>query len=337
MPQTLTIRRPDDLHLHFRDGATMRRVVPWTARQFARAIVMPNLAPPVTTTALATAYRERILAAVPADMTFRPLMTAYLTDDSNPDDLAAGFAEGVLTAAKLYPAGATTNSSSGVTDIRKIEPVLERMAAIGMPLCIHGEVTDPEVDVFDREAVFIDRIMAPLAKRLPELKIVFEHITTREAVQFVEGAGANLAATITPQHLHINRNAMLVGGIRPHFYCLPVAKRSVPPPLPAMPSFSSAPTAPRITGMQRNRVAAARAFSTRPSPSKAIWRSSRPEGRWTASKPSPASSGRVFTAFPSTQAQSRLSAQRSRFPPWSMGAKTPSSPSTRARGSTGGS
>jgi dihydroorotase len=225
MPQTLTIRRPDDLHLHFRDGATMRRVVPWTARQFARAIVMPNLAPPVTTTASAAAYRERILAAVPAEMSFTPLMTAYLTDDSNPDDLAAGFADGVLTAAKLYPAGATTNSSSGVTDIRKIEPVLERMAAIGMPLCIHGEVTDSEVDVFDREAVFIDRIMAPLARRLPELKIVFEHITTREAVQFVEGAGANLAATITPQHLHINRNAMLVGGIRPHLYCLPVAKR----------------------------------------------------------------------------------------------------------------
>jgi dihydroorotase len=225
MPQTLTIRRPDDLHLHFRDGATMRRVVPWTARQFARAIVMPNLAPPVTTTASAAAYRERILAAIPAGMSFTPLMTAYLTDDSNPDDLAAGFAEGVLTAAKLYPAGATTNSSSGVTDIRKIEPVLERMAAIGMPLCIHGEVTDSEVDVFDREAVFIDRIMAPLARRLPELKIVFEHITTREAVQFVEGAGANLAATITPQHLHINRNAMLVGGIRPHLYCLPVAKR----------------------------------------------------------------------------------------------------------------
>ena len=225
MPETLTIRRPDDWHLHFRDGATMHAVVPWTARHFARAIVMPNLAPPVTTSALAAAYRERILASVPDGIAFHPLMTAYLTDDTDAEDLAGGFADGVLTAAKLYPAGATTNSASGVTDIAKIERVLERMAEIGMPLCVHGEVTDPEIDVFDREAVFIERIFAPLVARLPELKVIFEHVTTSEAVQFVESAGPNIAATVTPQHLHINRNAMLVGGIRPHMYCLPVAKR----------------------------------------------------------------------------------------------------------------
>lgn len=225
MYQTLTIRRPDDLHLHFRDGATMRAVVPWTARQFARAIVMPNLASPVTTSALAAAYRQRIIDAVPDGVAFAPLMTAYLTDESDPGDLAVGFGDGVLTAAKLYPAGATTNSASGVTDVAKISGVLERMADIGMPLCVHGEVTDAEVDVFDREAVFIDRVMAPLVARLPELKVIFEHATTSQAVQFVESAGANIAATVTPQHLHINRNAMLVGGIRPHMYCLPVAKR----------------------------------------------------------------------------------------------------------------
>ena len=225
MTATLTIRRPDDLHLHFRDGATMRAVVPWTARQFARAIVMPNLARPVTTTALATAYRQRILSAVPDGLPFTPLMTVYLTDDTDARDLAAGFADGVLAAAKLYPAGATTNSAGGVTDVTKIESVLERMAAIGMPLCVHGEVTDPAIDIFDREAVFIERILAPLVMRLPELKIIFEHATTSQAVQFVESAGARVAATITPQHLHINRNAMLVGGMRPHLYCLPVAKR----------------------------------------------------------------------------------------------------------------
>ena len=224
-PQTLTIRRPDDLHLHFRDRDTMRAVVPWTARQFARAIVMPNLAPPVTNSTLAAAYRERILAAVPEGIAFTPLMTAYLADETNADDLAGGFADGVFTAAKLYPAGATTNSASGVTDIARLVPVLERMAGIGMPLCIHGEVTDAGVDVFDREAVFIERVLAPLVKRLPELRVIFEHATTSEAVQFVESAADNVAATITPQHLHINRNAMLAGGIRPHMYCLPVAKR----------------------------------------------------------------------------------------------------------------
>ncbi len=223
--ESLTLRRPDDWHLHFRDGATMRAVVPHTARQFARAIVMPNLAPPVTTSALASAYRDRILDAVPEGMDFTPLMTAYLTDQTDAVDLAAGFADGVLTAAKLYPAGATTNSSQGVTDIANIERVLERMAEVGMPLCVHGEVTHADIDIFDREAVFIDRILAPLVERIPDLKVIFEHITTKQAVEFVNAAGPNVGATVTPQHLHINRNAILVGGIRPHMFCLPVAKR----------------------------------------------------------------------------------------------------------------
>ena len=222
---SLTIRRPDDWHVHLRDGDMLRAVAPYTARQFARAIVMPNLVPPVTTTALAAAYRERIMSALPADAGFTPLMTCYLTDDTDPDDLARGAEQGVFTAAKLYPAGATTNSANGVTSIRNITAVLERMQAIGLPLCVHGEVTDPEVDIFDREAVFIERILAPLLRDLPELRVVFEHATTSEAVDFVSAAPENVAATITPQHLHINRNAMLVGGIRPHAYCLPVAKR----------------------------------------------------------------------------------------------------------------
>ncbi|HYD24466.1 MAG TPA: dihydroorotase [Croceibacterium sp.] len=225
MSETLTIRRPDDWHVHLRDGEMLRAVVGHTARQFARAIVMPNLTPPVTRAADAAGYRARIVAALPEGADFTPLMTCYLTDATDPDDLAAGFADGVFTAAKLYPAGATTNSASGVTDIGNIRRVLERMQAIGMVLCVHGEVTDPEVDVFDREAVFIDRVLAPLVRDLPGLKVVFEHATTADAVRFVESAGRNVAATITPQHLHLNRNAMLVGGIRPHAYCLPVAKR----------------------------------------------------------------------------------------------------------------
>ncbi len=225
MSETLTIRRPDDWHVHLRDGDMLRHVVGHTARQFARAIVMPNLTPPVARAADAAAYRQRILAALPADADFTPLMTCYLTDATDADDLAAGHADGIFTAAKLYPAGATTNSANGVTDIGNIRDVLERMAEVGMPLCVHGEVTDPEIDVFDREAVFIERVLAPLLRDLPELKVVFEHATTEEAVAFVESARPNVAATITPQHLHINRNAMLVGGIRPHAYCLPVAKR----------------------------------------------------------------------------------------------------------------
>ena len=223
----LSIRRPDDWHLHFRDGAAMRSVVPFTAKQFARAIVMPNLSPPVTTVEAGAAYRDRILAAVPEGVTFTPLMTAYLTDVSDGNELARGHAEGVFTAAKLYPAHATTGSAHGVTNIPNIMPALEHMARIGMPLLIHGEVTDSHVDIFDREAVFIERTLSALVRDLPELKIVFEHITTADAVAFVNASGPNVAATITPQHLHINRNAMFTGGIRPHAYCLPVAKREV--------------------------------------------------------------------------------------------------------------
>ncbi len=224
-PNRLTIRRPDDWHVHLRDGAILAGVAAWTVRQFARAIVMPNLSPPVTTAAAAAAYRDRIIAALPAGSDFTPLMTCYLTDGIDPDEIARGHADGVFTAAKLYPAHATTGSAHGVTAIANIRPALERMAQIGMPLLIHGEVTDHDVDIFDREAVFIQRTLEPLVRDLPELKIVFEHITTAEAAQFVSAAGDNVAATITPQHLHINRNAMLVGGIRPHAYCLPVAKR----------------------------------------------------------------------------------------------------------------
>ena len=227
MTETLTIRRPDDWHLHFRDGAMMEAVVPFTARQFARAIVMPNLSPPVTTPEAASAYRDRIRAAVPAGVGFTPLMTAYLTDDSDPDAIEQGFRDGIWVAAKLYPAGATTNSASGVTDIRKIDRVVERMETIGMPLLAHGEVTDDEVDIFDREAVFIDRIAIPLLERHPALRFVFEHITTKDAVEFVAGGDDRIAATITPQHLQINRNAIFKGGLNPHAYCLPVAKREM--------------------------------------------------------------------------------------------------------------
>ena len=225
MTDSLTIRRPDDWHVHLRDGAMLEAVVGHTARQFARAIVMPNLSPPVTDVALATAYRERIVAALPEGADFTPLMTCYLTDNTDPDEVRRGFKAGVFTAAKLYPAGATTNSDSGVTDVANIRSVLEVMAEIGMVLCVHGEVTHADVDIFDREAVFIERVLAPLLADLAQLKVVFEHLTSEEGVQFVQGAGENVAATITPQHLHINRNAMLVGGMRPHAYCLPVAKR----------------------------------------------------------------------------------------------------------------
>jgi dihydroorotase len=232
MTDTITIRRPDDWHVHLRDGAMMAAVLPHTARRFARAIVMPNLAPPVTTIASALAYRERIIAALPPPLAgegrgggFTPLMTAYLTDSSGPDEIARGHREGVFTAVKLYPAHATTNSAHGVVDLWRVMPVLERMAEIGMPLLVHGEATDPAVDVFDREAVFIEKTLDPLRGRLPELRIVLEHITTEEAVDYVEAGGPNLAATITAHHLLINRNALFQGGIRPHFYCLPIAKR----------------------------------------------------------------------------------------------------------------
>ena len=224
-PQQLVIRAPDDWHVHLRDGQMLSAVVNDTARQFRRAIVMPNLTPPVTTVAAAEAYRTRILAAVDPGLAFEPLMVCYLTDHADPDEIARGFEAGVFTACKLYPAHATTNAEHGVTDIRNIYPALERMQRIGMPLLLHGEVTDPSVDVFDREAVFIERIFSRIIVDFPALKTVFEHITTADAVAFVESGGPNLAATITPHHLRINRNAMFAGGIRPHFYCLPVAKR----------------------------------------------------------------------------------------------------------------
>lgn len=224
MTDTITLRRPDDWHVHLRDGDVLDHVAKYTAAQFARAIVMPNLTPPVTSVEAAIAYRERILSAT-TGYDFTPLMTCYLTDTADPAELVRGHGEGVFTAAKLYPAHATTNSAHGVTDIVALAPVLEAMQRAGMPLLIHGEVTDANVDVFDREAVFIDRTLARLVRDFPELKIVFEHITTSEAADFVTAASTNVAATITPQHLHINRNAMLVGGIRPHAYCLPVAKR----------------------------------------------------------------------------------------------------------------
>jgi dihydroorotase len=224
-PEKIMIRRPDDWHVHFRDGAMLRAVLPLTALQFARAIVMPNLVPPVTDIAAARAYRERIVAAVPPGTDFTPLMTCYLTDATDPAEVACGHAEGVFAAVKLYPAHATTHSAHGITDMDKVMPVLQRMAMIGMPLLIHGEVTDPEIDIFDREAVFIERVLDPLRRRLPELRIVLEHVTTEEAVAYVESGGPNLAATITAHHLIINRNAIFQGGIRPHLYCLPIAKR----------------------------------------------------------------------------------------------------------------
>ncbi len=224
MTEQITLTRPDDWHLHVRDGAALRSVVPHTARQFGRAIIMPNLKPPVTTAAQAVAYRERILAAVPSSTSFEPLMTLYLTDTLPPDEIVRAKAAGVV-ALKLYPAGATTNSDAGVTDLRKTYATLEAMQREGLPLLVHGEVTDSEIDLFDREKVFIDTKLAPLRRDFPELKIVFEHITTREAAQYVAEAGVHTAATITAHHLLYNRNAIFTGGIRPHYYCLPVLKR----------------------------------------------------------------------------------------------------------------
>ena len=224
-PTRLTIRRPDDWHVHLRDGAMLEAVAGHTARQFARAIVMPNLSPPVADAAAAEAYRGRIRAALPDGSTFTPLMTCYLTDRADPEELTRGFEGGIWAAGKLYPANATTNSAQGVTNVRHLAPALEAMQQLGMPLLVHGEVTDPDVDVFDREAVFIERVLTGLVRDFPALKIVFEHITTAEAVAFVEASGPNVGATVTPQHLIINRNALFDGGLRPHAYCLPVAKR----------------------------------------------------------------------------------------------------------------
>lgn len=225
MTQSLTLRRPDDWHLHLRDGAMLQAVLPETTRHFARALVMPNLVPPVVTLAQARAYRDRIRAAQPREARFEPLMTLYLTETTDPADVARAAASGLVAAVKLYPAGATTNSQSGVTDITRAWPVLERMAEIGLPLCVHGEVTDPQVDIFDREAVFIDTVLDPLRRRFPTLRVVMEHITTEEGVAYAREGGPDLAATITTHHLILNRNHILAGGIRPHYYCLPVAKR----------------------------------------------------------------------------------------------------------------
>lgn len=224
-PSSITIARPDDWHLHLRDGATMASVLPHSARQFARAIIMPNLKPPVTTTAQAAAYRERILAALPAGLDFQPLMTLYLTDNTPPDEIRRAKESGIVHAVKLYPAGATTNSDAGVTALSKCYKTLEVMQEVGMPFLVHGEVTDPAVDIFDREAVFIDKVMQPLRRDMPALKIVFEHITTKDAAQYVSEAEGPVAATITAHHLLYNRNEIFKGGIRPHYYCLPVLKR----------------------------------------------------------------------------------------------------------------
>ncbi len=222
---SITITRPDDWHLHLRDGAALAAVLPDTARRFARAIVMPNLKPPVTTVALAAAYRERIVAAVPTGLRFEPLMTLYLTDNMAPSEIDAARASGFVHAVKLYPAGATTNSDAGVTDLKKCAATLARMETLGLPLLVHGEVTDPAVDVFDREAVFIDRVLVPLLRDFPGLKLVLEHITTSNGIAFVNAGGANVAGTLTAHHLLLNRNAIFAGGIRPHHYCLPVLKR----------------------------------------------------------------------------------------------------------------
>jgi dihydroorotase len=227
MTEQRILRRPDDMHLHLRDGAMLAAVLPETARHFARAIIMPNLVPPVVTAAQAAAYRDRILAALPGGMAFEPLMTLYLTEDTDPNDVAAAQASGLVKAVKLSPAGATTTAQSGVRDFARIRPVLARMAEIGLPLCVHGEVTDPDVDIFDREAVFIDCVLDPIRRATPGLRVVMEHITTAEGVAYARAGNADLAATITTHHLVINRNHILAGGIRPHYYCLPVAKREL--------------------------------------------------------------------------------------------------------------
>ena len=273
--QVLKIRRPDDWHLHLRDGDMLKTVVPYTSEIYGRAIVMPNLAPPVTTVEAAVAYRQRILDAVPAGHDFTPLMTCYLTDSLDPNELERGFNEGVFTAAKLYPANATTNSSHGVTSVDAIMPVLERMEKIGMPLLVHGEVTHADIDIFDREARFIESVMEPLRQRLTALKVVFEHITTKDAADYVRDGNERLAATITPQHLMFNRNHMLVGGVRPHLYCLPILKRRhcVNWSPAVLIEYSSVRILRHMHVIAKRAVAAARAAST-------------PQPRWAVTLPS---------------------------------------------------
>ncbi len=225
MASELTIRKPDDWHVHFRDGAVMRAVLSGTTEHFARALVMPNLVPPVVTMNDAVAYRERIVASLPDGSDFTPMMTLYLTEATDADDVERAYKSGAITAVKLYPAGATTNSDSGVTDVARVAPVLERMAEIGLPLCVHGEVTDPSIDIFDREAIFIETVLDPMRQRTPGLRVIMEHVTTEDGVRYVQSHSENLAATITTHHLMINRNHLFQGGIRPHFFCLPIAKR----------------------------------------------------------------------------------------------------------------
>src|SRR5579885_2976699 len=290
---TITLRRPDDWHVHLRDAAMLAQVLPYTARQFARAVVMPNLVPPVTTVAAARAYRERVLAALPAGAQFAPLMTCYLTDTTDAEEVAAGFAAGFFCAVKLYPAHATTNSASGVSSIARVEPVLERMAEIGMPLLVHGEVVDPEIDIFDREAVFIDRVLDPLRRRLPELRIVLEHITTIEAVEYVRAAQANLAATITRIICtSIAMRCLPAVSDRIFTACrLPnangTARRCAPPRPPATTVFFSAPTALRMPAPGRRRRAAAPGFLRPSALSNSMPKCSKSATPWIASKPSP--------------------------------------------------
>lgn len=305
MTDRITIRRPDDWHVHLRDGDMLKAVVGYTARQFRRAIVMPNLKPPVTTPAMAQAYRARILEALPPGSDFDPLITCYLTNDTDPDVIAQGFESGAFAAAKLYPANATTNSAFGVTDIEHIFPVLARMEEIGMPFLVHGEVTDHEVDVFDREAVFIDRIFSKIVTRFPQLRTVFEHITTEDAAQFVAAAGPNIAATITPQHLHLSRNDMLVGGIRPHLYCLPILKREKHRLALRKAATSGSPkfflgtdTAP-MPLKPRKPPAAVPAFSMRPLRLKAMRPFLMRKARSISWRPLPRSMARPFTGCPS--------------------------------------
>jgi len=365
---TITLRRPDDWHVHLRDGAMLAAVIPFTARHFARAIVMPNLVPPVTDVAAAHAYRDRILAVLPAGAAFTPLMTCYLTDATDPQEVARGWEEGAFAAVKLYPAHATTNSAFGVTDYHRISSVLERMAELGMPLLIHGEVTDPDVDVFDREAMFIDRVLDPLRRRLPELRIVLEHITTEEAVAYVEASNTNLAATITAHHLVIDRNAIFAGGIRPHLFCLPIAKRakhrralrlaatsgnprfflgtdSAPHPVAARRNarrcfarlaIGRQKRCGRIPPRPRKPPAVAPGSSRRLARSKLTPKSSKKKRPSTAWKPSPRSTARLSTAVPPMRPGSHSGESLDRYRSASARARTHSSRFAAARHCAGG-
>ena len=268
MTERLTIRRPDDWHLHLRDGEMLKGVLPHSARDFARAIIMPNLVPPVVRGDDARAYRDRILAALPEGADFTPLMTLYLTEDTDPDDVAEAHASGLVTAVKLYPAGATTNSASGVRDFDKVQGVLERMAEIGLPLCVHGEVTRADVDIFDREAVFIDEVLDPIRRATPGLRVVMEHITTKDAAEYVTETTGDIGATITIQHLMLDRNDMLAGGIRPHFYCLPILKRGTHRPALVEAATGGNPrfflgtdSAPHATDLKENACGCAGCFT----------------------------------------------------------------------------